>query len=129
MTYKYFTVEELACKHCKENGTWDGKDYMDESFVHWVDELRERMNFPFIVTSAYRCPEHPIEARKSAPGPHSSGKAIDIQVSGKRAFKLLREALSMGFVGIGVNQKGDHSQRFIHLDMWFEGDRPTIWSY
>lgn len=120
MKYKYFTETELACSHC-------GKCEMDPTFMEMMDLLREKMNFPFIVTSAYRCPQHPIEARKKAPGAHSSGRAIDIAVEGVRAYKLLREALAMGFVGIGVQQKG--SGRFIHLDMDFDSDRPMVWSY
>ena len=120
--YAYFTKEELDCSHCGMSG-------MDDQFMQMVIELRRRCGFQFIVTSAYRCPEHPVEASKKAPGAHTTGKSMDIKVSGKRAWTLLKEASEMGFIGIGVNQKGDHNQRFIHLDMWTEGPRPGVWSY
>jgi zinc D-Ala-D-Ala carboxypeptidase len=118
----YFTPEELDCSHCKKQG-------MDPLFMEMVVELRERLRFPFIVTSGYRCPSHPNETHRTTSA-HQAGKAIDICVSGPRALKLIREALNMGFVGLGVSQKGaDLSKRFIHLDMWVEGPRPSVWSY
>ena len=73
--YKYFTEKELECKHCEEQG-------IDPAFMQKVDKLRDKMGFPFPITSAYRCPEHPIEARKSSPGAHASGQALDITCSG-----------------------------------------------
>lgn len=128
-TYRYFTSEELGCKHCIEEGITDSHENMDEGFMENIVMLREKLAFPFIVTSAYRCPNHPIEARKSSPGAHSTGKAIDIHVTRKRAHRLLKEAMAMGFIGIGVSQKGNDDSKFIHLDMWYEGPRPNVWSY
>jgi len=95
-----------------------------------LTSLREDWGQPMVVNSAYRCPNHPIEARKARPGAHASGRAVDIAVRGEDAYKLLLVALGHGFTGIGVNQKGD--SRFIHLDDLTEEDgkyRPTIWSY
>ncbi len=120
--YRYFTEEELSCSHC-------GKSHMDELFMEKIVALREDLGFGFPVTSSYRCTEHPVEARKSSPGAHNTGKAMDIQVSGKRAMLLLEGALRHGFIGIGVNQKGPHDQRFLHLDLWLDGPRPSVWSY
>jgi len=121
--YKYFTEEELVCRHCNETG-------MDSAFMQKVDVLREKMGFSFPVNSAYRCANHPIEARKASPGAHASGRAIDIGVAGGEAYKLIQGALEAGFTGIGVSQKG--TTRFIHLDN-LEGSenrpRPHIWSY
>lgn len=121
---KYFTEDELKCTHC-------GKSGMDKDFMIRIEALREQLGFPFPVNSAYRCPEHPIEARKSSPGAHSTGQAIDIGVQGEKAHMLLDAALQAGFTGIGVSQKGSLG-RFIHLDD-LEGSserpRPTVWSY
>ena len=79
------------------------------------------------VTSGYRCPQHPIEAKKAAPGAHASGCAVDIGVEGQDAHRLLKLAFAAGFTGIGVQQKG--SGRFIHLDTLEGGPRPNVWSY
>ena len=103
-TLKYFTPEELRCSCCDQDG-------MNEAFMDKVSELREQLGFPFIVTSAYRCVKHPIEARKNSPGAHTTGRAIDIGVSGLDAYVVLRAALNAGFTGIGVKQKGKGKQQ------------------
>lgn len=92
-----------------------------------MDSIRAMAGFPFVVTSAYRCPDHPIEAKKSAPGAHTTGKAIDIAVKGHRALRLIELAQQAGIQRIGVNQKGNG--RFIHLDVCDDRPSPAIWSY
>jgi zinc D-Ala-D-Ala carboxypeptidase len=117
---RYFSEKELACSHC-------GVVRMDEHFMKLLDELRVGFG-PITLTSAYRCPEHPIEKRKkTGPGAHATGKAADIAVSRGDAYKLLSLVFVRAFTGIGVNQKGN--SRFIHLDTITEGVRPTVWSY
>ncbi len=121
--YKYFTMDVMRGANC-------GAYAMNDTFMQRLDQLREDMGFPFPVTSAYRCEKHPIEARKKAPGAHSTGHAVDIGVSGNKAYRLLQAALEVGLTGIGVNQKG--SSRFIHLDDIENSPsrpRPWIWSY
>ena len=121
--YKYFTADELMCRHCNKSG-------MDDEFMQKVDALREKMGFSFPVNSAYRCKNHPIEARKASPGAHASGRALDIMVRGEQAHRLLQGALEAGFTGIGVSQKGP--TRFIHIDDLEDSEgrpRPHVWSY
>ncbi len=117
---KYFTEEELACQHCGERKT-------DADFMKLIDYLRDQAGFPFVVTSGYRCPDHPIEVKKNAPGAHTTGKAIDIAVQGERALRLIELAQQAGIKRIGVNQKG--GGRFIHLDVCDDRPSPAIWSY
>lgn len=123
MSWENFTLEEFACKHC-------GKNEISPDLIDKLQELREECEFPFIVTSGYRCSEHPAEINKDKPGMHAKGLAVDILVSGSQAYEVVSSAPSFGFTGIGVNQKG--KDRFIHLDI--NGDkngkiRPYIWSY
>ena len=123
--FKYFKPDELVCQHCGEYG-------MDEEFMHHVDRLRHITRIPFNVSSAYRCPDHPIEAAKHQPGTHSMGIAIDISCGRDYAHKILEAVFFNGypFTGIGVSQK--EPPRFIHLDT-YTGDnwraRPSVWSY
>lgn len=103
---------------------------MDPVFMQKLEKLRQEMGFAFPITSAYRCPKHPIEARKKAAGAHASGRAVDIAVRGKQAHRLLQGALEAGFTGIGVSQKS--GVRFIHLDDLPNSEgrpRPHVWSY
>ena len=126
--YKYFKTSELTCSHC-------GADGMDEGFMHKIDALREELNFPFKISSAYRCPKHPVEASKASPGAHTEGRAIDIRVYGSNALKLVEAGIRRGMAGIGISQKGSVALRFIHLDdlpLTEDGGnrpRPWIWSY
>jgi len=121
---QYFSDKEMACKHC-------GKVNMDPLFMDYLDEVREQYGKPLIVTSGYRCPEHPIEAKKTKAGAHTTGKAVDFAVDRGDAYRLLEIAVGTDwFTGIGIQQKG--SGRFIHLDICEEPEmspRPTIWSY
>jgi zinc D-Ala-D-Ala carboxypeptidase len=120
----HFTDDELRCKcGC---GMLPKPDFMQK-----VERLRVVCNFPFVVTSAARCPNHNDRVSKTGrTGPHTTGRAIDIGVSHDRAYNLIVKALQLGFTGIGVNQKGDG--RFVHVDdlMGEDGNtRPRVWSY
>jgi len=120
----YFTPAELRCQHT-------GKDGIHFEFLAKLNAVRHECGFPFTVTSGYRAPEHPIEAKKTRPGAHASGRAVDIGVRGAQALRVIEVGLKHGMTGIGVKQKG--SSRFIHLDDLENGatraPRPTIWSY
>jgi uncharacterized protein YcbK (DUF882 family) len=117
----YFTKEELSCQHC-------GDYKFNEEFLKILNNIRHECNFPFVVSSGYRCIEHPIEASKLRGGAHTTGSAVDIAVTGDKALKVLEVALAQGIKRIGINQKGNG--RFIHLDMADdEFPSPAIWSY
>jgi uncharacterized protein YcbK (DUF882 family) len=123
-----FTQDEFTCR-CGCN-TFN----MDHDFLQTLQDVRTSYGRVMNVSSGYRCAAHPVEARKiergGKPGAHYSGKAVDILVAGEAALELLRVALAHPNVkGIGVNQKGAHSSRFIHIDTLTGPNRPTIWSY
>lgn len=119
--YPNFSAKEFACSHC-------GADGVKEELVAKLQALRTRYGKPMRITSGYRCPQHPVEARKTAPGAHALGLAADVAVEGEEAYRLLSAAFLQGFTGIGVQQKG--FGRFIHLDIR-NGELPTpaLWSY
>lgn len=84
------------------------------------------------VNSGYRCPKYNNEISGSGlNGPHTIA-AADIAVAYSRAFELIYFAIEVGFTGIGVEQKGNIDDRFIHLDTLSKSlhrIRPTVWSY
>ena len=103
---------------------------MKESFIEKLQSLRTDYGHGMVISSGYRCKNHPIEARKAKPGAHESGRAADIAIHGAEALELLTLALeSADFTGVGIAQKGDFGSRFIHLDDLEGGSRPTLWSY
>lgn len=123
---QYFKPGEFAC-HCG-----CGKAGIQPAIVYALDQLREDYGKPLVVTSGYRCPYW--NSKKSTTGengPHVTGLAVDLAVSGRDAWTILRMAMeSRVFTGIGLNQKG--SDRFIHLDMIPDSlthKRPWVWTY
>lgn len=122
MSFRHFKFEDFECKHCGSNLT-------DQQFIKSLDELRERVGFPLIVNSGYRCPDYNSQVSTTGRnGPHTTGRAVDLGVSHDKAWFVLKEAFRMGFTGIGV--KGHGTSRFIHLDAIADPQaRPRVWSY
>tara|TARA_B110000211_G_scaffold199897_1_gene230559 strand:- start:295 stop:675 length:381 start_codon:yes stop_codon:yes gene_type:complete len=116
----YFSRSEFSCQYTGENK-------IEDSLLLKVDELRERCGFPFIITSGYRSLAHPIErAKKTNTGTHAQGIAADIKViDGVQRFKIVAEAIKMGFTGIGV------ASNFVHVDIRSldTNESPVMWCY
>lgn len=118
-----FSPEEFRCKG-------SGRMEMNVDFLDRLQALRTAFGKPMIITSGYRSPEHnKAVSSTGSDGPHTTGRAVDVAVSGADAVKLVGLAIQMGFTGIGVKQKGPHAGRFIHLDDLTAGPRPGMWSY
>ena len=125
--WKYFSEEELRCK-----GTGELK--MMEEFMSKLIELRKKLGQPMVISSGYRTPEYNQRISGSSKSAHILGKAVDVVCSGEKAYNIVKLGLEIGFTGIGIQQRGEHSKRFIHLDDVepdkYEGiPRPWIWSY
>ena len=119
MDFKYFKLEDFNCQETGENK-------MNVDFIHRLDELREACGFPFIITSGYRSPSHSIESRKEKPGTHAQGYAADIKTTGgSQRYKIIEQALLLGFSGVGV------ARGFIHVDdrAIHDGKTSVAWCY
>ena len=123
---EHFTERELACPCC-------GINRMVTPFMAKVEAMRSVFGKPLTVSRAYSCSKHNMEVSKTGPnGPHTTGHAIDIVISGEDDYALLDIALTIGFNGIGINQKGPMDKRFLHFDDLQNSPtvpRPRIWSY
>ena len=120
--YPNFSKTEFDCHHTGENK-------MRPEFMEILQQIRTVYDKPMVITSGYRSPLHPIEARKSKAGEHTYGLAADIAVRGVDAMDLIVVAYGHGVRRIGVNQKGDG--RYLHIGV---GDQfldfpKSIWSY
>jgi len=113
-------------KHFNES-EFNEFDKMDKALLIMLDNLREVYGYPIKITSSYRSPEHPIEARKTKPGEHAYGAAVDmVCVGGEATFKLVEAAIKVGFTRIGISRK----KNFVHVGIGYEGAPPmTIWTY
>ena len=120
MAYRYFTDDELACKcGC-------GDSNMDATFMKDLEDMREYLGFPFIITSAKRCELHNSKSCGYPGARHLAGQAVDIKVHSQFALELLDVLKMFGFNGVGVSQKGDFGDRFIHID---QRENDALWSY
>jgi zinc D-Ala-D-Ala carboxypeptidase len=119
--YPNFKAKEFACSHC-------GAEGITEDLLAPLQAMRTEYGKAMKISSGYRCPQHPIEVKKSTPGAHALGIAADIAIEGAEAHKILSLAFKHGFTGIGVQQKG--TGRFLHVDVR-SGQLPTpaVWSY
>jgi len=123
--WDYFTKDELRCKGTDECN-------MDEEFMARLVALRKEFNEPMIISSGYRHESYNQVIGGAKNSPHLYGKAVDVLVSGKTAYRLMKMAMQHGFTGIGISQRGPHEGRFLHIDTMDSSDihpRPWVWSY
>lgn len=116
---RYFNREEFSCQYT-------GRNKIDDQFLIKLDHLRYVCGFPFIITSGYRDPSHPIEAKKKVAGTHAQGIACDIRVeNGQQRYDIVKHATAMGFNGIGV------ADSFVHVDIrkLDVGESSVMWCY
>jgi len=115
--YKHFELSEFDCQETGENK-------MSHNFLIMLDRLREECDFPFVITSGYRSPQHSLEKDKpNGGGTHTKGIAADIAVSGgSQRYRIVEEAIKLGFAGIGV------AKGFVHVDLR-NTDDPVMWTY
>jgi hypothetical protein len=106
MESEHFKSAELRCRHC-------GREGVRRELLDVLESLRAKAG-PLKVNSAYRCPNHPAEARKSKPGFHARGLAADLvplAMSIRALYEVVRAEPRIK--GIGV----DHAAGYIHVDV------------
>lgn len=116
-SWPHFTISELACR-CE--GRFCGGEYVHNSdFLEALEQLREAVGRPLIITSGHRCAQWNA-AVGGAPLSQHKAIAADIAVAGHDRQRLLNAARRTGFTGIGL------ARTFLHLD---RRARPATWFY
>lgn len=99
---------QLRCRCC-------GKSNLHPELIPAIVALRSALGsaeFPFTITSGYRCTKHNKAVGGALKSYHTRGMAIDLAVVGEaRQSRLIEAALRSGFGGIG------RANAFIHLDL------------
>lgn len=115
----HFRDSELRCKCCGARVEYTPRQY---SFLTAVSRLR-KVAGPLIVTSYYRCPDHPLTIKR--PGSvHTLGLAIDVRSLELSPTELFFIAKGVDhFTGFGINEE----QNFLHVDQ--KPGRLAIWTY
>lgn len=117
--YPNFSAAEFRCKHT-------GKDGMKPEFMAKLQALRTEYGKSMTITSGYRHPTHPVEARKlHSNGEHTQGTCCDIAcTTGSERFTLVQLALKHGFTRIGI------AKTFLHLGIGGANlPNHVIWEY
>ena len=101
-----------------------GLDHMNVAFVAQLDILRERCGFPFKIHSGYRTPSHNATVGGVDSSAHEAGLAADVEaVDSTSRFRIIQNALSLGFARIGIGNS------FVHLDVDPSKAQNVVWLY
>ena len=95
-------------------------------FMERLQALRTEYGKAMTITSGYRHPTHPVEARKGrSDGEHTRGMCCDVAcTNGADRYELIQLALKHGFHRIGI------AKNFIHLGLGGHGlPSKVIWEY
>lgn len=128
---KNFSWSEMSCKCGRCQGHPDSQEATDffVQEVGWLQTIRDAYGKPIHINSGYRCPDYNDSHFSTGKnGPHTKG-AFDVGIHGHDCWELVSIALKLGATGVGLDQRGDYSGRFVHLDRLSGKTRPWIWTY
>jgi len=116
---KHFSIEELQCPCC-------GYLEADMTFLEVLEDIREQVGRPFVISSGYRCQEHNFKIGGASTSRHLYGRAVDIVTAGWASddlhylmFELTSVHHDEWNTGIGVYKK------HIHFD--FRESADSLW--
>lgn len=98
-----FSLHEFQC-HC-------GAVKLCPALVDKLQQLRNALNRPIVITSGYRCEEHNRAVGGAQRSQHLLGRAADIRVAGLTPEEVAGVAEAVGFKGIGIYPT------FTHVDV------------
>jgi len=117
---KYFKYQEFDSPDQKGSG----EKYMNKILLDMLDEVREIVGEPLIITSGYRSEDWNTKVGGVNGSSHTKGLAVDIAVRNSRMrFKLLNALQEVGVNRIGI------ADNFIHIDIDPDKDKNVIWTY
>lgn len=103
--WESFSPREIACK-----GT--GKLLVNEEALDRLQDLRNVLGKPLILTSAYRSPEHNKRVGGAKRSKHMEGIAFDVRMDNHDPQTFEAAARAVGFTGFGYYPKSG----FMHID-------------
>src|SRR6056300_1078290 len=116
---RYFNYSEFDSPDLKDSGKKMGKNLLS-----MLDDIREIIGEPIIITSGYRSKAHNEAVGGVEGSSHTKGLAVDIAVRNSRMrFKLLNAIQEVGINRIGI------ADNFIHIDVDKDKNPNVIWTY
>ena len=116
---RYFNYSEFDSPDVQGSG-----QMMDKRLLKKLDEIREIVGEPIIITSGFRTPAHNESVNGVESSSHLKGLAVDIAIRHSRMrFKLISALFEVGINRIGI------ADNFIHIDIDPDKDKNVIWTY
>ena len=110
MKSPFFKMEEFQCR-CSYSDCRQSNQFMDERFLELVFKVRAQLDFPFYVTSAYRCEKHNRDVGGAKLSYHTKGLAIDIAMhNAYDRYELLEQLMAHGLSAIVYSN-------FVHIEL------------
>ncbi len=100
-----FSPEEIACRG-------GGNIRIDEAALDKLQKLREKLDVPLIVHSAYRSSDYNRRVGGAEHSMHLQGAAFDISMANHDPDAFEAAAQTVGFTGFGYYPR----QNFMHID-------------
>ena len=112
-----FKVDEFVCPHC-------GEVLIDPNLVVLLQEFRDRIGRPVVITSAYRCEEYNKAIGGVPNSAHIRGYAVDVAIpdSGFR-YALIEFLTKSGITRFGI------AEDFVHFDLDPDKPQGVVWVY
>lgn len=112
-----FKLSELQCPCPACDG---GRPTAD--LVRKLQGLRDLSGLPLLVTSGVRCAAHNATVGGKSGSQHVLGNAADLHYqNGDELFKLIANALRVGFTGLGI------AKSYVHVDV--RQTERVAWTY
>lgn len=119
LCFPNFAAAEVACK---SGAAFPIERHEARRALSSLQLLRNYVNRPLIINSAFRTPEHNAKIGGAPNSLHLEGRAFDIRATGVERLQLIYFARQCGFHGIGL------SNTFVHLDTRPIA-KPAFWEY
>lgn len=103
--WKNFSPHEMACR-----GT--GQLVVDFDAMDKLQNLRDAIDRPIIIQSAYRTPEHNKAVGGAKRSMHLKAQAFDVSMANHNPIEFEKQARAVGFTGFGYYPKSG----FMHID-------------
>lgn len=110
----------------------EGQDRLNPAFADALRGAGANMGRDLYITSGYRGPKHPVEARKRVPGQHAHRTAADISIAGMSDDEKARLVTELRQRGVKRFGTYSGSPNILHVDtkdqlgdgsLWFMHDR------
>ena len=92
---KNFTLDEFKCPCC-------GEIDISTILIDKLQQLRDLINKPIIITSGYRCQHYNKSVGGYSHSPHLTGEASDIQIKGMSPTTIAGIAQRISYIRLGI---------------------------